>query len=155
MVHQDGAAATSGTMWCWLVVPHVDGDGVVLHLHHSKHQPTSIVTPDNYSFCPCTRGRHKNAAMYVHKSFAFIKTAVVGAIFCGVYMAAHIYGSRMPIFPREGRVAELVRSKARRIYVLSKAFRFDMCARKNPIEFRKTKKNELYASKTQLNEEKQ
>ena len=61
----------------------------------------------------------------------------------------------MPIFPREGRVAELVRSKARRIYVLSKAFRFDMCARKNPIEFRKTKKNELYASKTQLNEEKQ
>ena len=52
-----------------------------------------------------------------------------------------IYGSRMPIFPREGRVAELVRSKARRIYVLSKAFRFDMCARKNPIEFRKTKKN--------------
>ena len=91
MVHQDGAAATSGTMWCWLVVPHVDGDGVVLHLHHSKHQPTSIVTPDNYSFCPCTRGRLKNAAMYVHKSFAFIKTAVVGAIFCGVYMAAHIY----------------------------------------------------------------
>ena len=77
MVHQDGAAATSGTMWCWLVVPHVDGDGVVLHLHHSKHQPTSIVTPDNYSFCPCTRGRLKNAAMYVHKSFAFIKTAVV------------------------------------------------------------------------------
>ena len=30
-----------------------------------------------------------------------------------------------------------------------------MCARKNTIEFRKTKKNELYASKTQLNEEKQ
>ena len=89
MVHQDGAAATSGTMWCWLVVPHVDGDGVVLNLHHSKHQPTSIVTPDNYSFCPCTRGRHKNAAMYVQKSFAFIKTAVVGAIFCGV--CQHIY----------------------------------------------------------------
>ena len=66
-----------------------------------------------------------------------------------------IYGSRMPIFPREGCVAELVRSKARRIYVLSEAFRFDMCARKNPIEFRKTRKNELYASKTQLNEEKQ
>ena len=36
---------------------------------------------------------------------------------------------------------------------LSKAFQFDMCARKNTIEFRKTKKNELYASKTQLNEE--
>ena len=149
MVHQDGAAATSGTMWCWLVVPHVDGDGVVLHLHHSKHQPTSIVTPDNYSFCPCTRGRHKNAAMYVHKSFAFIKTAVVGAIFCGVYMAAHIYKAGCQFSQ------ELVRSKARRIYVLSKAFRFDMCARKNTIEFRKTQKNELYASKTQLNEEKQ
>ena len=57
----------------------------------------------------------------------------------------------MPIFPREGCGA----AKHGESMFLSKAFRFDMCARKNTIEFRKTKKNELYASKTQLNEEKQ
>ena len=69
-------------------------------------EPCSIVTPDNYSFCPCTRGRHKNAAMYVHKSFAFIKTAVVCAIFCGVYMAAHIYMAAGCQFSQEKAVSQ-------------------------------------------------